>query len=84
MAESRVEKYRDYRRSMLTDGSINTKVAIDTSLDTTSLESNTSPTGQEALFLKRVTMKKRLNIFAFLFLLIAIFVLFLVFGIIVF
>ena len=84
MAESRVEKYRDYRRSMLTDGSVSTKTKIDTSLETTSIESNTSPTSQEAVFLKRLTIKKRLNIFIFVFLLSALFIISLVFGIILF
>ena len=83
MAESRVEKYRDYRRSMIS-GEISTKTTIDTSLEATSMETNTSPTYEEALFLKKLIIKKRLNIAIFVFLLSVIFILNLVFGIILF
>ena len=84
MAESRVEKYRDYRKSIITDGNPSVKNAIDTSLETTSVESNTSPTYQEAVFLKKVLNSKRFSIFAFIFAFAVILSLSLVFGIILF
>ena len=84
MAKSRVEKYREYRKSILTEGSPTVKTAIDTSLETTSMESNTSPTYQEAVFLKHVVRKERFGIFLFILAISAIIVTSLVFGLILF
>ena len=65
MAETRVEKYKDYRKSMLTDGNPVIKTAIETSLETTSIENNVSPSYQEAVFLKNLQNKRRFYIISF-------------------
>lgn len=84
MAESRVEKYKDYRKSMLTDGNPTTKVAIDTSLKATTLESDSSITSKEISLLKKLVITKRINIGLFFFLMFTIITLSIVFGIILF
>ena len=84
MAQSRIEKFREYRKSIINDGDTILKTQIETSLETTSTESKISPTDEEAVFLKKVVLKKRLVYiltlsFAFIVVIIA-----LIFGIILF
>ena len=84
MAESRVEKYKEYRKSILTDGNPVVKTAIETSLETGSVESNTSPTYVESMLLKRIhnTKKIQMGLYAFAFLTIVL--LMVIFGLILF
>ena len=84
MAVTRVEKYKDYRKSILTDGDPVVKTAIETSLETTSIESSTSPSYQEAVFLKKLNFKKWFYVISLSIFVIAIIVLMIVFGNILF
>ena len=82
--ETRIEKYREYRKSIISGGDTFLKTPIETSLKTTSKESQTSPTEQEAVFLKKILHKGMItNSLYFLFLLVIIIPL-IVFGIILF
>ena len=60
MAETRIEKYREYRKSIISGGSV-LKTPIETSLKTTSEEENSSLTEQEAVFLKKINTNKLLG-----------------------
>ena len=80
MAETRVEKYREYRKSILTDGNPVMKTAIDTSLEKMSVESDSAPTEAEAKLLKRVKGVKYFYISLFSFVILSIVILLIVFG----
>lgn len=84
MAQSRIEKFREYRKSILSDGSPVLQTEIETSLEATSTESKTTPTDKEAVFLSKISSKKNLvNILLISYLVIAVAAA-LVFGFILF
>ena len=84
MAETRVEKYKEYRKSILSDSGLNIKTAIDTSLEATSVTNSGSISPAELTYLKKVQRTKYFYIFGFLAILVAFFVTVLVFGIVLF
>ncbi|MCR4911948.1 MAG: hypothetical protein K5925_05435 [Bacilli bacterium] len=84
MAVTRVEKYKDYRKSILTDGDPVVKTAIETSLESTSIESNSAPSYQEAAFLRKLQFKKWFIIISLSTFVVAIIILTIVFGNILF
>lgn len=59
MAQSRIEKFREYRKSIINnEADVTIKTQIETSLETTSTESKTMPSEKEAAFLKKIYLKK--------------------------
>jgi hypothetical protein len=84
MAETRVEKYKDYRKSIIAEGSPVMKTAIETSLESNSVESNTDLSNQEVAYLKHVNNIKKFYIILILSLFLTIVILLIVFGIILF
>ena len=84
MAETRIEKYKEYRKSIISNGDLVLKTPIDTSLKTTSKESVNIVTEQEAVFLRKINHRKAVgNIFYIIFAL-ALAVPLIVMGIIIF
>ena len=84
MAESRVEKFKDYRKSILRDGEFEQKSKINTSLEEGSIDSRNGPSFQEEVLLKQIIRNRRTaNIFYFGFILV-IAGLMLAFGLILF
>lgn len=84
MAETRIEKYKEYRKAILSGGDTVLKTPIETSLKTTSKESQSLPTEQEAVFLKKIKIKETAILLSFLFFVLAITIPLIVFGIILF
>ena len=85
MAESRVEKFKEYRKSIIgEDDSGVKKEAIDTSLKQNSVESKNGPSSTEEEHYKNLSLKKRLNIIFFLTIFLLIVSAIVVFGIILF
>ena len=85
MAQSRIEKFREYRKSIINNESdVNVKTQIETSLDTTSTESKTLPSEKEAVFLKKIQFRKNFTNIAFFTFTGAIIILLIVFGFILF
>ena len=64
MAESRIEKFREYRKSIVRDD-ISSKTPIETSLETTSTVSDIEPTEREIEIIKKI--KRRKNTITILF-----------------
>lgn len=84
MAETRIEKFREYRKSIINGSDTVLKTPIETSLKTTSKESQSSPNEQEAVFLKQINSRKIISIVCFSIFVLAIVVPLIVFGVIVF
>lgn len=85
MAQSRIEKFREYRKSVINDVSnANFKTTIETSLETTSTESNTLPSELEEVFLRKIIIRRRISTITFLVLLSITLITLVVFGIILF
>ena len=85
MAQSRVEKFKDYRKSILSDD-VNTieKQKIDTSLEENSVESKNAPSIQEEALLGEVNFKKKMSYILYFSTLAVIVILAVVFGFILF
>lgn len=85
MAQSRIEKFREYRKSIInSETNVNVKTQIETSLETTSTESKTLPSEKEAVFLKRIYLKKSVANVIFFTVVGSIVILLVVFGLILF
>ena len=85
MAQSRIEKFREYRRSIINNElELNAKTPIETSLETTSTESKVLPSEKEAAFLKKLTIRKNIQNISFLTVVSVISIALIVFGIILF
>ena len=85
MAQSRIEKFREYRKSIINNEmELNTKTPIETSLETTSTESKTLPSEQEAVFLKKLQTRKYFTNISFAVIVSAILITLAVFGLILF
>lgn len=84
MAETRIEKYREYRKSIISGGEPLLKTPIETSLKTTSKESLSSPTNQEAVFLKKIKRRSLFGNIAYILFLLAIIVPLAIFGFMLF
>ena len=83
MVETRIEKYREYRKSIINGDSL-LKTPIATSLKATSKESQTSPTEQEAVFLRKINRREVFSNVSFIIFLLAIIVPLVTFGFILF
>ena len=85
MAQSRIEKFREYRRSIINNEmELNAKTPIETSLETTSTESKVLPSEKEAAFLKKLSFRKNFIDISFIVVVSAIIITLVVFGIILF
>ena len=84
MAKSRIETFKDYRNSIISDSEPVLRTQIETSLETTSTESKTAPTVVEAVFLKKMLRKKYFLLTLFWVFIVAVVVLEVVFGLILF
>lgn len=84
MAESRVEKFKEYRKSIIAEVSSVEKESIDTSLEQNSVESKNGPSDIEVSYYKKLTLTKRLNVIFFLAILVLTITAIIVFGIILF
>lgn len=85
MAQSRIEKFREYRKSIINNEmELTTKTPIETSLETTSTESKTLPSEKEAVFLRKIMVRKNFTNITFTVILVVIAILLLVFGFILF
>lgn len=60
MSKSRLEKFKDYRKSILLDGEYEEKSKINTSLEDGSVDSKNGPSYQEELLLKQIVNSKRI------------------------
>lgn len=79
MSKSRLEKFKDYRKSILLDGEYEEKSKINTSLEDGSVDSKNGPSYQEELLLKQIVNSRRIvNIlyFGFTFIVIALIITF--------
>ena len=81
--ETRIEKYREYRRSIIAGGPL-LKTQIETSLKTTSKESQLSVSEQEAVFLRKIKRKEMIGTITYLVFLLGIITPLIVFGLILF
>ena len=81
--ETRIEKYREYRKSIIA-GEPLLKTQIETSLKTTSKESQSSVTEQEAVFLRKIKRKDMIGSLSYLVFLLGIIIPLIVFGLILF
>ena len=85
MAQSRIEKFREYRRSIINNEmELNAKTPIETSLETTSTESKVLPSEKEAAFLKKLSFRKNFIDLSFIVVVSVITITLIVFGIILF
>ena len=85
MAQSRIEKFREYRKSIINNEmELTAKTPIETSLETTSTESKTLPSEKEAVFLRKIIVRKRFTDITFIAILAVIAILLVVFGLILF
>lgn len=58
MAKSRVETFKDYRKSILNDDDNYSKLEIDSSLENTAQESKNGVTEAELIYLKKIQTSK--------------------------
>lgn len=65
MAVSRVEKFKEYRKSIISGGTIGDKEAIDTKLTSVESDAEESISDAESYLLKKLLFKKRLDIILF-------------------
>ena len=85
MAQSRIEKFREYRKSIINNEmELQTRTPIETSLESTSVESKVLPSDKEAAFLKRLMFRKNFTNISFAVVVSAITILLIVFGVILF
>ena len=85
MAQSRIEKFREYRKSIINNEmELTAKTPIETSLETTSTESKTLPSAKEAVFLKKLEVRKYFTNISFAVIVGAIIIILVVFGLILF
>lgn len=85
MAQSRIEKFREYRKSIINNEmELMTKTPIETSLETTSTESKILPSEKEAVFLRKLRVRKYFVNIAFTTFLAVVVILLVVFGLILF
>ena len=82
--ETRIEKYREYRRSIISGNEPALKTQIETSLKTTSKESQTTPVENEVIFLKKISRREKLGSLCYILFLLMIIIPLITFGIIVF
>ena len=82
--ETRIEKYREYRRSIISGNEPVLKTQIETSLKTTSKESQTTPVENEVIFLKKISRREKLGSLCYILFLLMIIIPLITFGIIVF
>lgn len=59
MGESRVEKFKDYRKSMIHDGELTEKEEINTSIVENSVDSKNKASFQEEIALNKLKSSKR-------------------------
>ena len=81
MAKSRVETFREYRRSIISEDASLLKAPIDTSLETSPSSDSSLPTENEILLLKDIKKKKLIERLLFMVPCLAITILLIVFGI---
>ena len=85
MAQSRIEKFREYRKSIINNEmELNAKTPIETSLETSSTESKILPSETEAAFLKKLMFRKNFTNITFMVVVSAIVIVLVVFGLILF
>ncbi|MCR5184587.1 MAG: hypothetical protein K6C32_00685 [Bacilli bacterium] len=84
MGESRVEKFKDYRKSMIHDGELSEKVQINTDIEENSVNSKNRPTYQEELLLKELKSSRLLTYISYFGFLLIIIACILTFGLILF
>ena len=85
MAQSRIEKFREYRRSIINNEmELTAKTPIETSLENTSTESKVLPSDKEAAFLKKLMFRKNFANISFITIVSVISIALIVFGIILF
>ena len=82
--QSRVEKFKEYRKSMISGESHEIKREIETSIEATSVSSGVLPDEHEMALLKSIQHKKYFAFYALLSLIIIIFLTLLISGIIIF
>ena len=80
MANSRIEKYKEYRKAIIAGELSEQKVTIETSLKTTSTASGNLPSADEVLFLKRIKLKNFASTSLYLLFTIAVIALLTIFG----
>lgn len=83
MGLSRVEKFKEYRKSILSEDTV-LKTPIDTNLTATSIEPLSSANTEEAVFINKIIKRKRIDLALFFGSITVLLVLVIVFGIIVF
>ncbi len=85
MAQSRIEKFREYRKSIINNEmELTVKTPIETSLESTSTESKTLPSDKEAILLRKLTVRKHFTDTLFTTILAIVVILLVVFGLILF
>ena len=85
MAQSRIEKFREYRRSIINNEmELVAKTPIETSLESTSTDSNVLPSETEASFLRKLKIKRYVQNISFITVVSVVSILLVVFGIILF
>lgn len=85
MAQSRIEKFREYRRSIINNEmELVAKTPIETSLESTSTESKVLPSEKEAAFLRKLKIRKNIQNISFITVVSVVSILLVVFGIILF
>lgn len=81
MGLSRVEKYKEYRKSILSSEDSVLKTPIDTNLNITNTEPLASEETEEAAFINKIIKKKRLTFILFFIPILAMLILLIIFGI---
>lgn len=85
MAQSRIEKFREYRRSIINNEmELVAKTPIETSLESTSTDSNVLPSETEVSFLRKLKIKRYVQNISFITVVSVVSILLVVFGIILF
>lgn len=84
MAVSRIEKFREYRKSIISDDEHVLKTPINTDLKTTPVENAPKASQTEEVFLKKLKNKKLLDTILFLLIVIVLTIVLVVYGMKVF
>lgn len=84
MGLSRVEKYREYRKSILSSEDSVLKTPIDTNLDTNIKEPLSSTDSEEAVFIKKIIRNRRIDFILFFGIVCVLVIMLIVYGTIVF
>ena len=83
MAQSRIEKFREYRKSIVRDD-VSSKTPIETSLETTSTISDIEPTAKEIEIIQKIRRRRNTATILFSILVGGMLISIIVFGIILF